>query len=101
MRELLRAVVKNKPMFALMETEAKHGGITPAEVRQQLSDNVDNGFYVKCSLAAEVAEWGYEMPSAEVMGAKLLDEEEPIEWARSASSGLPKLGLWLLCPALC
>ena len=46
MRELLRAVVMGKPMFALMETEAKHGGITPAEVRKQLSDNFPVGFAV-------------------------------------------------------
>ena len=86
-------------MFALLETEAKHGGVTPAEVRQQLSDNVTNGFYENCGLDAEVAGWGYPMPSAELMSAKLLDEEEPIEWARSALHGLEReLGLYCAKP---
>ena len=31
-------------MIALLETETKHGGISPAEVRQQLSENDENGF---------------------------------------------------------
>ena len=63
-------------------------------MRKQLSDNVDSGFYMNCGLADEVTAWGYEMPSAETISAKLLDEEVPIEWARSASPGLEsELGL--------
>eukprot|EP00966_Prymnesium_polylepis_P330505 7386144-Prymnesium_polylepis.1 len=48
MREILRAVVMKKPMFSLVEPEAKHGGLAFAEVRQQLDDNDARGFYDKC-----------------------------------------------------
>jgi len=81
MREILRAVVMKKPIFSLVEPEAKHGGLTFDEVRQQLDDNDAQGFYDKCGLAQEVAEWGHPMPSAgELFDA--LFAEEPIEWNR-------------------
>ena len=81
MRELLRAVVKKKPMFSLVEPEAKKGGLTFDEVRQQLDDNDAHGFYDKCGLSKEVAEWSHPMPSAgELFDA--LFAKEPIEWNR-------------------
>jgi len=81
MRELLRAVVKKKPMFSLVESEEKKGGLTFEEVRRQLINNDVGGFYDKCGLAVEVAQWGYEMPIASELYEALF-KMEPIEWTR-------------------
>ena len=81
LRELLRAVVMRKPMFSLVESEEKKGGLTLEEVRRQLIKNDVGGFYHKCSLAAEVAQWGHELPTARELYDALF-KKEPIEWAR-------------------
>mmetsp|Transcript_12124 Transcript_12124/g.31431 ORF Transcript_12124/g.31431 Transcript_12124/m.31431 type:complete len:638 (-) Transcript_12124:108-2021(-) len=81
LRELLRAVVMRKPMFSLVESEEKKGGLTLEEVRRQLIKNDVGGFYHKCGLAKEVAQWGHELPTAlELYDA--IFKKEPIEWAR-------------------
>ena len=38
MRELLRAVLTGKPMVAMLEPEAKHGALSPDEIRAQLDE---------------------------------------------------------------
>jgi hypothetical protein len=81
MRELLRAILTGRPMFALLEPEAKHGGLSVEEVMQRLLNNERTRFYETSGLAAEVHEWGYSMPSAAYLHAALF-AEEAVEWAR-------------------
>ena len=90
MRELLRAVVTGKPIVALLEPEAKKGAMTVEEVREQLQvadepftrDGVEyTSKYDMWGLALEVKSWGYIMPTAAQLVAKLFDQES-IEWNR-------------------
>jgi len=81
MRELLRAVVKRKPMFTLLEPEPKHGGLSKEQVHESLSCNQDCDFYGMCGLAAEVSEWGFSVPTADELFAALF-VKEPIDWVR-------------------
>ena len=90
MREILRGVVTCKPIVALLEPEATHGGLTLKQIREAL-DTADkpcekrgkkhDTWYHMCDLHSEVVSWGYEMPT----GAQLYDAlfaREPIEWNR-------------------
>ena len=79
MREILRAVVTGKPIVALLEPEAKHGGLKQEEIRAQLLEA--DGNYVKWGLAKEVESWGFVTPTAAVLFAALF-AREPIEWNR-------------------
>ena len=90
MRELLRAVVTDKPMVTLVESEVAKGGLTKEHVLQKLVDAAapceKNGvpfssMYAMWKLTKEMTEWGYEMPSADVLYAALFDKEL-IEWNR-------------------
>ena len=81
MRELLRAVVFQKRMFALLDPDTHHGGLSSEEVWHQLSENDAHDFYEKCGLAAEVREWGQPMPTAEKL-YELLFNEDVVEWNR-------------------
>ena len=73
-RELRHAVRTTKPLVALMEREARRGGVTPQQMREQL-------------LMAEgrFGRWGFgdERPSGAEM-ADALFEEPCVEWVRLA-----------------
>lgn len=79
MRELLRAAVTSKPIVALLEPEAKHGGLTDEQIHAQLREA--DGYYEAWGLSAEVESWGYALPDAEALHASLFTRE-PIEWNR-------------------
>ena len=90
MRELLRAAVTGKPIIAMLEPEAKHGGLTEEEIRQQLSDadlpcekqgTKFRNMYEMWGLRDEVHSWGYKMPSADDL-CQALFASDLIEWAR-------------------
>lgn len=90
MRELLRAVVTAKPIVALLELEAKHGGMTTDEIRAALLENdapyEKNGTlhpnkYAMWGLAAEVESWGYRLPTGEQLFDALF-ASEAVEWNR-------------------
>ena len=86
MRELLRAMVTGKPIVTLLEPEAKHGGLTNKEVRQQLDQA--SGKYVNWGLDKEVERWGYELPTADDLYTALF-AKEPIEWNRIGECATP------------
>jgi len=90
MRELLRATVTEKQIVAMLEPEAAKGGLSLTEIENSLlradSPTLRDGTqYASCyemwGLDAEVASWGYHMPSAKVLMAALF-AREPIEWNR-------------------
>ena len=82
MRELLRADYDSKPIVSLLEREAKHGGLTPEEVRAQLV-NAD-GRYVEWGLQQDMDEWGFKRPEPEHLYRALFESEgaTQIEWNR-------------------
>ena len=80
MRELLRAVVTEKPMMTLLETDPKHGSITREQVHAQLV--TADGEYERWGLAGEMQGWGYTMPSAQELYAALFERDPIIEWNR-------------------
>jgi len=72
MIELSHAVVARKPILALLETEDKHSGVTPEQMR-------------RCLVEAEgrFTEWGLDgSPSGTDLAARLLDINECIYWTR-------------------
>ena len=79
MRELLRAAVTGKPIVALLELEAKHGGIDRSEIIDHLQKA--NSMYERWGLSSEVASWGYNMPAHEDLMA-ILFKHPPVEWNR-------------------
>ena len=79
MRELLRAVFNKKPIFALMEPEAKHGGLTLERVHQRLE--AAEAKYASWGLAAEMAQWGFAQPSVEQLYGVLFQQQSVI-WER-------------------
>lgn len=88
MRELARAKVTGKPIVALIEPEAKQGGMEPDEIRGQLQAAdapcekqgiVFPSKYVMWGLTAEVESWGYHLPSGEQLFQTLF-AADPIEW---------------------
>ena len=90
MREVLRAVVTRKPITALLELEANHGGLMRQEVEEELRacdlPCERNGVqypskWAMWGLDKEVESWGFHMPSAEDIIAALF-AAEPIEWNR-------------------
>jgi hypothetical protein len=79
MRELVRAVLLKKPIVALFEPEARKGGLTQEQFRQQLMEA-----HAKCAswgLEAEVEGWEHAMPTAATLFQAVF-EHEPIEWSR-------------------
>lgn len=78
-RELLRAVLRGKPLIALIEPEARHGAFTIEEIRETLSDDA---WAYSWGLEGEMAALGYDkMPT----GQELVDAlfaDYPIEWNR-------------------
>ena len=100
MRELLRAVMKGKPIVALVEPEQKHGGMTRQEVQQELRE-ADGKYCARwgdANLSDEVRDWlandelsddGKDLASALVAGKSIGDAldraifvEGEIEWNR-------------------
>ena len=92
MRELLRAVVTGKPIVTLVESEARHGGMTTEEVRMDLEeadapykihDTNHASKYAMWELDKEVESWGYAMPNAAALYAALFDDAVMVvEWNR-------------------
>lgn len=80
MRELLRAVYDKKRIVNMMETEAKHGGMTREQVRAHLGEATT--MYEKWGLAAEMVQWGFPQPSSVDLYFELFATHEPIEWNR-------------------
>lgn len=89
MREVIRAVVTGKPIVALLEPEAKHGGLTDEDIRQQLDQAGDK--YAKWGLDKEVESWGYKLPTADDLYTSLF-AKAPIEWNRIGA--LTRLMYW-------
>ena len=58
MRELLRAVMKAKPIITMVEPEKKHGGVTYEDARESLEHAVDK--FEEWGLAAEMRQWQQE-----------------------------------------
>eukprot|EP00966_Prymnesium_polylepis_P108200 2504989-Prymnesium_polylepis.1 len=83
MRELLRAVLTNKPIIALMEPDPSHGGLTRAQIRDalELASNGPTCLCVQWGLVEKAEGWGYELPSGEQLYNAVF-AQEPIEWNR-------------------
>jgi hypothetical protein len=88
--ELLRAVVTRKPVIALLEVEAKHGGMARETIREKLlatdepcerDGTMHTSWYQMWGLDAEVEQWGYEMPTCDELYAALF-ASQPIQWDR-------------------
>lgn len=79
MRELLRAVLTQKPLRALMEAEEKHGALSEEAVLQQLREADAN--YERWGICRDVRQWGYHMPTPDELFQALFSRE-PIEWNR-------------------
>jgi len=79
MRELLRANFDQKPILALIEPEAKRGGLTQEKVQAQLQ--AAEGSYARWGLADEMREWPYEVPRPAMLYYSLVSTA-PIEWNR-------------------
>ena len=71
MRELLRAVLKKKPIVAMFETDAKHGAITIEQIEERLCDAKLQPMYAQWGLDEEVKNWKHELPTAAELYAKL------------------------------
>ena len=77
MRELMRAVVTQKPMVCLMEPEPARGGMTREQVRASLE--AADAKCIEWGLNDEVAAWGYPMLKAKQLRIALY-ANEAIEW---------------------
>jgi hypothetical protein len=80
LRELLRAVVTNKLVVTLLETDPKHGAITREQIREELVAGA--GDLARSGLAGEMEMWGYPVPSAAKLFAALFERAPIIEWMR-------------------
>ena len=80
MRELLRAALTNKPIVALVEADAKHGGMTRRQISEQLASAVHE--YTRWGLTSEVQDWGHAIPSASQLWDALTGHLPMIEWIR-------------------
>ena len=69
-----------KRILPLFETDAKKGAMTRESIRSELAKSVKN-FSEKWTLATEMGEWGFEVPSANQIYDTLF-EHDPIEWNR-------------------
>jgi hypothetical protein len=78
-RELLRAVVTNKPVVALLESDPKHGCLT----LEQLSDGLRQAVrkMAEWHLDAELAQWGFAEPTAAHL-VERLHATALLEWTR-------------------
>jgi hypothetical protein len=92
-RELLRAVLKGKPLIAVLEPDSSRGGMDREAIRALLLTErfrphgqpqapADQPWAVKWALHDEVAAWGYSaVPTGEAIFDNLF-REDPIEWNR-------------------
>jgi len=71
MIELRAAVAKSKPLIALLETETKHGGVTQAQMCEQLTE-----------AESRFEGWGFESEPGSAELIEQLFAKEPIEWNR-------------------
>ena len=74
MRELVSSTVKRKPIIALIDLEASHGGMTLSEIEQQLFEA--DALYAKWAFNNEP-----EAPRAKALHTHLFGSQ-PIEWNR-------------------
>jgi len=90
MREILRAVVKRKPILAMLEPEREKGGLTQDEIFREVHEADTtcekagkwySSKYVLWGLDAEVKDWGYHMPDGSDICNEVF-ESDPIEWNR-------------------
>ena len=81
MRELLRAVIKKKPIVALLEPDASRGGLTARQVHHKFAAAQVNSMYSAWGLEAEVAEWGHAVPGPQQLGVAVFRRGQ-IEWNR-------------------
>jgi hypothetical protein len=90
LRELLRAVIMQKPIVALQELEVKHGGLTSDAIEEKLRIADEpyerNGTqfaskHAMWGLCMEVEDWGYDMPPADELITALF-ESDVLEWNR-------------------
>ena len=78
-REILRAVLRGKPLVALIEPEARHGAFSIEEIKATLSDDA---WAYSWGLEGEMAALGYpKMPTGEEL-VNALFADFPIEWNR-------------------
>jgi hypothetical protein len=71
MIEFRSVVMEKKPIIALIDSDASHGGLTPYQVRERLN-----------AVNASHAEWGFDFgPRGDELLAALF-ADEPIEWNR-------------------
>ena len=80
MRELLRAIFDEKPLIALLEPEAKHGGMTHKEISGAM--DVASSNFRRWGLSSEMDEWGMSPPLPYALAAALLESATSIEWNR-------------------
>lgn len=92
MRELLRALYNGKPLIALLEPEARRGGMTRDEVSKALREVHDEGSYAKWGLDAELQQWGMQPPTHLY---NIIFADTPIEWNRIGA-----FQVCLPCPCL-
>ena len=78
MRELLRAVVTGKPLVPLFSTDRSQGGLTLDEASTQMRANY--GHLRGWGVIDEVEEWGYPLPTYEVLHEALFQRAAILEW---------------------
>ena len=91
MRELLRAVVTGKPIVTLVESEARHGGLTTEAVRMDLEEadapckihDTNHASNAMWELDKEVESWGpCDAQCCSLYAALLDDAVMVVEWNR-------------------
>ena len=92
-REILRAVLRGKPLIAVLEPDASRGGLDREAIRNLLIRErfpphnqpgapCDQPWAAKWALDGEVTSWGYSaVPSGDAIFAALF-ADDPIEWNR-------------------
>jgi len=75
LRELLRALVKDKPIITLISDDK----LTVYEVKGQLEKQAAHNWH---GLAEEVCKRGGWIPTADEVFSRLFDLERPMEWSR-------------------
>lgn len=82
MRELRSAVALEKPLIAVLEPEAGHGGLKVHEIEEQLTSGYRNemGWH---DITDSFDKWGFDAePSPQDIARELLINAERIEWNR-------------------
>lgn len=79
LRELLRSAFRRKPIIALLEPEARKGGLSQPQIRMELQGASDA--LASLGLMDELEEWGFAVPSVDDLFGALF-AAAPIEWNR-------------------